>query len=282
MFIFIHWMMLGCHSLHRPGQNTSSKLRQFEAECPFVASDSEWMSQLPIETSDVNSWTMKLPHAVRHSGIDPTTDDKLNSGMMTLIASIWSKDSRKINETAAVIGFSVKVAQLGSKSVLLIHELPLTGRHDVALLNPFPERDVVIEIPHGSFETGTVADGLDLFDRSGARALIIAGADRCAASTPSACDGKTAVRGEGDEFNGPLRSYATSDVAHSLSNVFHTIHVSMASRWPHARFIQFHGMKPGPTSVILSDGSKNFSSETASWSNEVRNVLRRKMGYEPS
>src|SRR5262245_24874985 len=61
-------------------------------------------------------------------------------------------------------------------------------------------RALIIEVPHTVTDYGTLDQGVAAFTALKARALIVAGAHRCASSTASACDGATAVCGASGAF----------------------------------------------------------------------------------
>lgn len=130
-------------------------------------------------------------------------------------------------------------------------------------------RDLVIGVPHPVFEAGTAALGALLMERVGARALIVAGAHRCAARTESPCDGRTRA------CSGPAPApYRLSDGAHNPATRYHAAHAALARAWPGAVFVSLHGMSAGlGIAAILSDGSTDRRA-TAALPEIVRDRLR--------
>jgi hypothetical protein len=232
-------------------------------------------ARVPEARDDIKGWLMSLPHAARNSGAQVTVNAAARPAARALIKSVLDDGAGKAGGIAAESGFLVSAARVEGKEMVILHEYPLIGHHAVAIINPDAERDLVVEVPHPSFEPGTLEEGYDLFARSGGRALIVAGADRCASKVPSGCDGKTSVCG--DDHGSVAAAYVNSDVAHDVVNIFHFMHEEMGARWPKSRFVQLHGMRSGSAWVILSDGARHYSRVTSHWSNQVRDAIRAKI-----
>jgi rubredoxin len=114
-------------------------------------------------------------------------------------------------------------------------------------INPFAKRDLVIEVPHEGFETGTGPQGAQLFKTLAARALILNKEHRCSDPDPSSCSAATQV------CNGAFRE---SDVAHHAANVFYLLHARYTDRAPGTRFVQLHGFTSAANDIAeIGDGT---------------------------
>ncbi len=177
----------------------------------------------------------------------PEIDDSFGSELDTLIAS-----QGKTRPKTTSSGYRLK--DFPSEHVV-VYEDP-TDYHPSLILNQKPRFDLILEVPHAGLETGTVAQAAFLMQKLGARAILMSGMHRCAASTYSDCDGKTSVCGESE-------GYRTSDAAHSVDGVFQDIHQRLTRAWPKSLVIQLHGMRPsdqGPM-VILSSTAKGLKGD---------------------
>jgi hypothetical protein len=116
-------------------------------------------------------------------------------------------------------------------------------------INPFAKRNIVIEVPHEGFESGTKTQGVRLFKALAARALIINKEHRCSDSNSSPCTGETNVCG------GRFRE---SDVAHHTANTFHLLHMRYTDMDPVTKFLQLHGFDASPNDMAeVGDGTTN-------------------------
>ncbi len=107
---------------------------------------------------------------------------------------------------------------------------------------------LVLEVPHPSFEIDTREEGILVFERLGARALIIAGGHRCATpDVPAGCDGTTSVCGGS-------RQYAISDMAHTEDSAFHTAHLTVSEMFTEDLVVSLHGM--AGDGVRVSNGTR--------------------------
>ena len=125
-----------------------------------------------------------------------------------------------------------------------------TGRGPILVINTSPRSDAIFEAPHVPFEPGTGEQALTLLRDLGGRAVLIAGAHRCASKTFAQCSGRTSVCGT-------LEGYRDSDVGHNTETLFHVAHVALAERWSNSVVVSFHGMKEdgaGKIHLIISNG----------------------------
>mgnify|MGYP003288253456 CR=1 FL=1 len=127
-------------------------------------------------------------------------------------------------------------------------------------INPFAKRNLVIEVPHEDFESGTKTQGAHLFKALAARALLINKEHRCSDSAPSPCSGATDVCGG---RNNPFREF---DVAHHTANTFHLVHRRYTDRDLVTKFVQLHGFDalPGDMAEIGDGTTTDYAAESVS------------------
>ena len=115
------------------------------------------------------------------------------------------------------------------------------------------QRRLVIEAPHPRFDLGSDTIGAEIFRRTGARALAVAGTHRCANTSLSSSPGETRVCNRGGW--GP---YRTSDMAHTKRSFFQFFHEIMTTDTGTTVAVQIHGfrVRPGLPEFTVSDGTK--------------------------
>lgn len=128
---------------------------------------------------------------------------------------------------------------------LLLQELPSTLKGwGAVVLNLAPDRDLAIEVPHPVYDVNTHMEGADLFQKTGARVLIMAGTDRRANSAPSPCNG----------------SKQQSDMAHVIESPFQVTHEAFTDRFLSVTTLSLHGYgdhrKSSCETVFFSGGVK--------------------------
>jgi hypothetical protein len=130
----------------------------------------------------------------------------------------------------------------------LVQETPSveTGWGSV-VVRPDPERNLAIHAPHPVFDLDTHREGVDVFQQTGARMLLLAGTHRCANQAVSPCDGTSSVCGDG--------RYHVSDMAHVVMAPFQATHAVFAERFPEMVSISLHGNgNEDCETVFLSSG----------------------------
>ncbi|MDY0002312.1 MAG: hypothetical protein RBU30_13535, partial [Polyangia bacterium] len=93
----------------------------------------------------------------------------------------------------------------------------------------------------------TALEGRFAFERWRARALVVAGAHRCASSEASGCPGRTKVCGGGP------RAFPRSDAGHAQDSQFQAAHEALAGLFSDLVVVSLHGM--AEDGISLSDGS---------------------------
>ncbi len=98
-------------------------------------------------------------------------------------------------------------------------------------------RELVLEAPHPLYDLGSGLLAAEVFQASGARALAVAGAHRCANAAPAECDGSTTVCNDGQ-----LGAYRESDMAHVDGSYFQVFHEVLSTEHASTVTVQVHGM----------------------------------------
>ena len=149
-------------------------------------------------------------------------------------------------------------------SVLLWSAPSGSGGAALALRTHPSAIDIIIETPHSFFDLGTLEEGLLVFQRTQARALLASGTHRCAADTISECSGETQVC---TLFSS--EPFRLSDMAHTDTSFFHAAHIALADGLPQTVIIQLHmfleagaSVSNGKTSDITNDDPSARLTET--------------------
>lgn len=123
---------------------------------------------------------------------------------------------------------------------LLLQESPSTLKGwGTVVLNLAPDRDLAIEVPHPVYDVNTHREGADLFQKAGARVLVMAGTHRRANSATSPCNG----------------SKQQSDMAHVVDSPFQITHEAFTDCFPGLTALSLHGHdQENCETVFLSGG----------------------------
>lgn len=253
----------------------AGNFRYLDALQPGTVQDDTYTLRLQDDAANLN-------HPYRPQGgygkVSSTRRDKFNLFLAALFGAI--RDSVADGSTGDWCGVKSKAADAGY-DIWRYYESEfgrwlVYGRDRTQFgqahffINPFAKRNLVIEVPHGGYDTGTEREGAQLFTALAARVLIINKEDRCsdpdsttcqAETNPSSCDGRI----------------HESDVAHQPANTFHLLHVWLNDNDPNAKFVQLHGMTGTPSDVIeVGDSSKSHSapnSVSVRFANNLRSVF---------
>ncbi len=96
------------------------------------------------------------------------------------------------------------------------------------------QAEVVVEAPHPVDDERTELEAVEVFRQIHARALLVAGTDRCANQAYSPCSGKTMACGK-------LEPYRSSDVAHASRTMFQAAHEALVDCGGERVALQLHG-----------------------------------------
>lgn len=108
-------------------------------------------------------------------------------------------------------------------------------------------RRLVVQAPHAVEDERTGVLGSEIFRASGARALMLTGADRCASDAFSTCTGST-----------DCGAHRISDGAHAVDTFFHIFHEEASREHGDTHVLQLHGFKADGTDpeFSVSDGTQ--------------------------
>jgi hypothetical protein len=136
------------------------------------------------------------------------------------------------------------------KVLLLREREPLAAGWGTYVFRPNARRDLVIEVPHPLEDSYTRGEGITFFRELGAKALLVAGAHRCADDAYSTCGGTTITCGQ-------VEPYRVSDVAHSVRTPFHAAHRVWADCRGATIVLQLHGNDLGACpDLFVSNGTR--------------------------
>jgi hypothetical protein len=132
----------------------------------------------------------------------------------------------------ALIQFTDTTTQ---ETYFVLQEAPtVTKCWGAVVVNPTPERNLAVQVPHPQFDLNTYREGAALFRDTRARVLLMAGTHRCANQAASPCDGETGVCGA-------RKPYRQSDAAHVTAAPFQVTHEAFVDRYPELTALSLHG-----------------------------------------
>lgn len=175
---------------------------------------------------------------------------------------------------AAAVGYAVVEKPQDGRRYRILYERDGAGIGPVVAVAAAPTRDAVIEAPHPVIDRATGRQAVALFLHLGTRALVVAGASRCAARRVSPCSGRTAVCGGG------RARYRSSDAAHNIDSLFHRAHRVLTRRWRNAVVMQPHGFDNAgsPVWFVISDGSAERRAGDGGLPGRIRDRIRASLG----
>lgn len=216
------------------------------------------------------------PHRRADSMMSMPAIDAVEKPFVAALEGAASGDLGAARRYAAAAGYAIVEKKEGGRRYVLLMESDRAGIGPTIALAVNPVRDVVIEAPHPIVDRYSDRQAAVLFLALGARALVLAGANRCAAKAGSPCSGKTRVCGDG---NNPYRA---SDPAHNPATLFHVAHRYFSRRWPQSVVFQPHGFNNPGSAVwfVISDGSAEKRPDDKMLSGRVRDAVREALGRE--
>jgi hypothetical protein len=140
---------------------------------------------------------------------------------------------------------------LCAEGSMLLWSAPSASGHAALALRTHPEAiDLIVETPHSFFDANTLGEGVVVFERSGARALLSSGTHRCASDSFSGCAGSTPVCALTS-----TEDFRISDMAHTETSFFHAAHVALSEGLPETTVVQLHMfLEPGAS---VSNGTSD-------------------------
>lgn len=131
------------------------------------------------------------------------------------------------------------------------------------------ERRLVIQAAHAVEDKRTGVFGSEIFRASGARALLLSGADRCSSSITSGCSGST-----------DCGAHRVSDMAHSDETFFQAFHELASAEHTDTLVLQIHGFLADESTepeFSVSDGTQDDDSNASYLPNAFYRDLQARM-----
>ncbi|MGH6912483.1 MAG: hypothetical protein ACREH3_02110 [Geminicoccales bacterium] len=202
--------------------------------------------------------------------------DAVEKPLAAALEAAASGDMAAARRHAAEAGYEVVERSGSGRRYAILMERDKAGIGPAVALALDPARDVIIEAPHPVIDRYSGRQAAVLFLELGARALVVSGANRCAAKAESPCSGKTRVCGGGSS------PYRASDPAHNPATLFHVAHRFLSRRWPQSVVVQPHGFTNSGSTVwfVISDGSTEKRPDDRMLTGRVRDALREALGRE--
>ncbi len=206
------------------------------------------------------------PETLNGFAADPARRNSFQRLIEAMIAADW----HTVLSQAKTLKYRVVTIRNGETQFHAAADASGAGRDPIVIVNPDAESDLIASAPHAPNERGTAQQAALLVGERGARAAVIAGADRCAARTYVACGGKTSVCGK-------MEGHRASDVSYNPDSLFHLAHTVLLSAWPNAAVISLHGMKIDRNGVrtvaVLSSGIRRPDPARAMLATKLRVAL---------
>lgn len=176
------------------------------------------------------------------------------------VAAFLDEEWSNADDLALTVGYEVVVfhdqGNAGETLYGLFPTATNTAGRGYFLLRPRAqvERRLVLEAPHPVNDKRTGVFGSEIFRATGARALLLAGTDRCANMLASSgCSGDT------DACSTSAMAYRISDMAHSVDGFFQAFHELAGEEEADTVVLQIHGFKADAEDepeFSVSDGTR--------------------------
>ncbi len=238
-----------------------------------VSPECEALAALPAQQGDLAGLLQSARVSANGSGdFVPPSADQLASFQRAFEALLRDGPSAQAVQALTDVGFEVRgFADDPTNTFWIVVEDKAPERGGgTFVVNPAPSREAWLEVPHPGSDIGTLEQGAQQVVQLGARALLISGANRCAAAAPAGCDGTTA------RCDGVLRA---SDAAHSEQSYFMAAHRALRSVSPNGLAVNLHGMESsGAEAAVVSDGTRRENPAAAA--NALRDALNQRLTGE--
>jgi hypothetical protein len=243
---------------------------------------------LPQTTFDLVAWVTNLPRYETFVAMSAQRQERFAEFMDALLSALADTlrdgsagDWCGVRAAAIAAGYDVnRVFEKGKKRwMIYAFDTQATGQPYLIISpNPNPQRDVVLQAPHNTFDRGSGRLAAQLFLDVNGRALLLNKAHRCSGSALSGCSGTTTACGG---------VFKAADSAHaSTSNAFQIVHAVLNDRWSNSKFVQVHSFGNAtsePDYTEISDGTANdiYDGELA-WANVSSRFADRLKRYVPA
>lgn len=201
-------LLAGCGSSSDPGTACDPSARRIDSIEAYVAA-----------LSHLNAYA-------------PLTVDQLNS-VRAAARALAAGDAATASTMGASVGYDVVelTAPTGCYVALEPTAGGPAGQATLVIAHAYA-RDLVIEAPHVPSDYRTGEEAPLLFLGTQARAMIVAGAERCAITAPSGCHINHECNAEGIAVE--------SDPSHSVKSAFHAMHLALATAGATSTTLQLH------------------------------------------
>ncbi|HEX6904154.1 MAG TPA: SdrD B-like domain-containing protein [Thermoanaerobaculia bacterium] len=224
--------------------------------------------ELPRIEQDFVQWTQVVIDGNHPAGsntyrnLEGLEQSLFESAVQAFLAEDWAL----ADERAGVVGYDVVTFRdTGNDGEVYYGLIPEAGNGDgrgFYFVRPRAQvqRRLVLQAPHAVEDNRTGVFGSEIFRASGARALMLTGADRCASSRPSDCTGST-----------DCGAHRVSDGAHAVNTFFQSFHRLASREHADTVVLQLHGFKvsinsttglPNDPEFSISDGTTTNRAET--------------------
>jgi len=201
-----------------------------------------------VTAASLEEYVAKLPHGLEFDPLTPAQVDAAAHAATAVADGDADADAR-----ASAGGYAIATLRTHTECFTLLTPAPNAPRGQATLvLRAGWKRDLLLEAPHIPFDGNTDAEAALLFDALGARALLLAGAQRCASTTASGCHVNTEC---------PAKISLISDPSHSVDTAFHGMHVGLAVPPRATLAVQLHtNLVPADNGdILVSNGTRGTS-----------------------
>jgi hypothetical protein len=213
--------------------------------------------------TEMRTITSSMPLAGSNGFVEPTSGQI--TGWESLIQAIMDDDLSAACSIIQSHGFPYDLIQFTDayfkdQQYIMLRELyPIqVGWGTYVFRTGDDAAPLVVEIPHPGADWNTEIEGVEIFRKVNARALLIAGTHRCANDIFSPCAGTTIACGQ-------VEPYRISDVGHGVQNMFHATHRTLVECRSKTIAIQLHGNSVSNCpDVFLSNGTTDPGNLTGS------------------
>jgi hypothetical protein len=221
------------------------------ASCPDVAKDATFpCDPTPdaVAASSLSCFVARLPHGTDFDPLSPPQLDAAGRAARALV----DNDLPSARDRANAVGYQVVRLRTPTECYWALTPPSGAPRGQATLVvRDAWARDLVIEAPHVPFDGNTDAESALVFESTRARALLVAGAQRCASTEKSGCNANSQCGSSAKE----------SDPSHSVHTAFHGMHVGIATAPQTTVAVQFHtnvGLSLNGN-ILVSNGTRNPS-----------------------
>lgn len=228
----------------------------------------------PAEHSSAAEVLFNVPHRTSDSLRTMPPIEPVEEAFTSALGAVLTGDAVAARRHAAAAGYVVVPRTQDGRDYTILLEKDNAGVGPAVAIATAPVRDAIIEAPHPVKDRDTDRQATVLFLELGARALILSGANRCAARDESPCSGRTRICGDGRS------PYRTSDPAHNPATLFHLAHRYFTRRWPQSVVVQPHGFRNAgsPVWFVISDGTREKRTPDGALTGRVRDRIRASLG----